>query len=109
MVFFFLKSLAEFRVRHSFPTRRSSDLDPDPRRGVLAVPEQRVSGSAEGTAPALRVRSEEHTSELQSPVHLVCRLRLEKKKVIDETIAGALGDSYEKPERLALEPWLCGL
>src|SRR4051794_4098903 len=27
------------------------------------------------------VRSEEHTSELQSPVHLVCRLLLEKKKV----------------------------
>src|SRR5215216_7957615 len=28
----------------------------------------------------LRVRSEEHTSELQSPDHLVCRLLLEKKK-----------------------------
>src|SRR5690348_18185906 len=28
----------------------------------------------------LRGRSEEHTSELQSPVHLVCRLLLEKKK-----------------------------
>src|SRR5438876_5039627 len=28
----------------------------------------------------LRKRSEEHTSELQSPVHLVCRLLLEKKK-----------------------------
>src|SRR5438876_2679269 len=27
------------------------------------------------------VRSEEHTSELQSPVHLVCRLLLEKKYV----------------------------
>src|SRR5690348_17683200 len=27
-----------------------------------------------------RYRSEEHTSELQSPVHLVCRLLLEKKK-----------------------------
>src|SRR5690348_7692454 len=27
-----------------------------------------------------RARSEEHTSELQSPVHLVCRLLLEKKK-----------------------------
>src|SRR5690348_18204879 len=27
-------------------------------------------------------RSEEHTSELQSPVHLVCRLLLEKKKLI---------------------------
>src|SRR4051794_41457553 len=35
------------------------------------------------------VRSEEHTSELQSPVHLVCRLLLEKKKsnkiAIDKT------------------------
>src|SRR5438876_6245682 len=29
------------------------------------------------------VRSEEHTSELQSPVHLVCRLLLEKKKTQD--------------------------
>src|SRR5438876_7474149 len=29
------------------------------------------------------VRSEEHTSELQSPVHLVCRLLLEKKKKIE--------------------------
>src|SRR5690348_17694986 len=28
----------------------------------------------------LQIRSEEHTSELQSPVHLVCRLLLEKKK-----------------------------
>src|SRR5438876_10807504 len=27
-------------------------------------------------------RSEEHTSELQSPVHLVCRLLIEKKKTI---------------------------
>src|SRR5690348_6214790 len=28
-----------------------------------------------------RLRSEEHTSELQSPVHLVCRRLLEKKKM----------------------------
>src|SRR5690348_17410026 len=28
----------------------------------------------------MKLRSEEHTSELQSPVHLVCRLLLEKKK-----------------------------
>src|SRR5690348_17986294 len=28
-------------------------------------------------------RSEEHTSELQSPVHLVCRLLLEKKKIFN--------------------------
>src|SRR5690348_17695727 len=33
--------------------------------------------------PALGVvRSEEHTSELQSPVHLVCRLLLEKKNAV---------------------------
>src|SRR5438876_9150532 len=31
-----------------------------------------------------RDRSEEHTSELQSPVHLVCRLLLEKKKIDNE-------------------------
>src|SRR5438876_4047179 len=31
-------------------------------------------------APSRASRSEEHTSELQSPVHLVCRLLLEKKK-----------------------------
>src|SRR6266487_5931010 len=30
-------------------------------------------------------RSEEHTSELQSPVHLVCRLLLEKKKITNTT------------------------
>src|SRR5256885_6834524 len=32
------------------------------------------------TAPSSRPRSEEHTSELQSPCNLVCRLLLEKKK-----------------------------
>src|SRR5690348_17510596 len=31
-------------------------------------------------SPRPLTRSEEHTSELQSPVHLVCRLLLEKKK-----------------------------
>src|SRR5437764_15103390 len=31
-------------------------------------------------AISIRIRSEEHTSELQSPMYLVCRLLLEKKK-----------------------------
>src|ERR1039457_1797573 len=31
-------------------------------------------------APAARIRSEEHTSELQSPCNIVCRLLLEKTK-----------------------------
>src|SRR2546429_782110 len=33
-----------------------------------------------GYGTGLKVRSEEHTSELQSRLHLVCRLLLEKKK-----------------------------
>src|SRR5205809_3067954 len=33
-----------------------------------------------GPRPRYRRRSEEHTSELQSRLHLVCRLLLEKKK-----------------------------
>src|SRR5437879_9433334 len=32
------------------------------------------------SVPTSRARSEEHTSELQSPMYLVCRLLLEKKK-----------------------------
>src|SRR5947208_11960846 len=38
----------------------------------------------DGGAEALR-RSEEHTSELQSPDHLVCRLLLEKKKTLSRS------------------------
>src|SRR5690348_17734296 len=38
-----------------------------------------ITDPAHRNRPALK-RSEEHTSELQSPVHLVCRLLLEKKK-----------------------------
>src|SRR5258708_10947936 len=34
-------------------------------------------------------RSEEHTSELQSPDHLVCRLLLEKKKISRTSYCGA--------------------
>src|SRR4051794_41479755 len=50
------------------------------RRHVL--PRRRRSSStwAKPSATARRTRSEEHTFELQSPVHLVCRLLLEKKK-----------------------------
>src|SRR5256885_12486894 len=38
------------------------------------------SGSPAGAKPGTTPRSEEHTSELQSPCNLVCRLLLEKKK-----------------------------
>src|SRR5258708_28468552 len=39
-----------------------------------------VAGAARPSPRIGRGRSEEHTSELQSPDHLVCRLLLEKKK-----------------------------
>src|SRR2546429_5372621 len=38
------------------------------------------SKSSLGTVASVAARSEEHTSELQSRLHLVCRLLLEKKK-----------------------------
>src|SRR5260370_13035971 len=44
---------------------------------------QALSAPAPSTAPGLsgQYRSEEHTSELQSHLNLVCRLLLEKKKI----------------------------
>src|SRR5947199_4161027 len=39
-----------------------------------------------GESDACAIRSEEHTSELQSLRHLVCRLLLEKKKSIDQEL-----------------------
>src|SRR5260370_28592495 len=46
------------------------------------VPPDRISRCARGRGPIVRRsdRSEEHTSELQSHLNLVCRLLLEKKK-----------------------------
>src|SRR5690625_7112886 len=44
-------------------------------------PEERLSTTAHAHCPRSKMaRSEEHTSELQSRGHLVCRLLLEKKK-----------------------------
>src|SRR5205814_9651415 len=88
------------RVRHpralpSFPTRRSSDLwrrewsESSSLVNADRLPYRRsfraTAGASAAYAPAVarklrRYRSEEHTSELQSLRHLVCRLLLEKKK-----------------------------
>src|SRR5207244_12565183 len=90
---------------HSLPTRRSSDLHhprkrrlrPPPcergrnhrrlphrsRRRVRGILREAVRHRRRRTRRQTfrRARSEEHTSELQSPDHLVCRLLLEKKKI----------------------------
>src|SRR2546429_5648073 len=42
---------------------------------------RRTNSSKATRLPACAFRSEEHTSELQSRLHLVCRLLLEKKKI----------------------------
>src|SRR2546429_5373938 len=76
-----------------FPTRRSSDLPcardvsfylaaADRARRAPRILETGSGGFASGNFVRSRnaFRSEEHTSELQSRLHLVCRLLLEKKK-----------------------------
>src|SRR2546422_5452511 len=45
------------------------------------------------------VRSEEHTSELQSRLHLVCRLLLEKKKIDNTSILDNTCSPVVKPVR----------
>src|SRR5205807_10333063 len=97
--FFFFSGSVAPRDLHSFPTRRSSDLDRVVGSGeelcdrlapdLIALVFERVDLDPVGleVLQALEVlehledlRSEEHTSELQSPCNLVCRLLLEKKK-----------------------------
>src|SRR5690606_42038483 len=84
----------DHRVLRSFPTRRSSDLcGPSTCSGwhfLGRADRCALAGPARGVwqvvicLPAVPLakllRSEEHTSELQSRENLVCRLLLEKKK-----------------------------
>src|SRR5258708_16267593 len=50
---------------------------------------QRLSDRLAGSGKAVAQRSEEHTSELQSPDHLVCRLLLEKKNTTASKMAAS--------------------
>src|SRR5207253_8254296 len=100
----FVYSSRSHRDLHSFPTRRSSDL-PVHQHGCSAGCESNRDDQFHQQWHALagarnnrpdRVcdtegvpRSEEHTSELQSRGHLVCRLLLEKKKNTKDTITQA--------------------
>src|SRR5438552_10512386 len=54
-------------------------------RDLIAEALERTHWNRKRAARELQIRSEEHTSELQSPDHLVCRLLLEKKN--DSTIS----------------------
>src|SRR3712207_8577876 len=48
---------------------------------VLDGPDGRAQVVRDGVAEGVQLRSEEHTSELQSRQYLVCRLLLEKKSI----------------------------
>src|SRR5437763_12068031 len=73
------------RALHSFPTRRSSDLSG--LEDAVVVELDSVDGHVVTIRKPIRRRSEEHTSELQSPMYLVCRLLLEKKNRSEERIS----------------------
>src|SRR3712207_8737981 len=66
-------------LRRGSPSRGTDRDRTAPTRSCPAL------GTARGpeTPHACSARSEEHTSELQSRQYLVCRLLLEKKKMID--------------------------
>ena len=77
----------EHRDLHSFPTRRSSDRD----RVCEAFIEVEKGDIATMTIVRYELsqavlRPEEHTSELQSPDQIVCRLLLEKKNKTEGAI-----------------------
>src|SRR5437764_10118504 len=83
---FFLQCSLHHRALHSFPTRRSSDLGaafpadrPEMAQQIRFHRNDRGGRGGAGAAVSSVKRSEEHTSELQSPMYLVCRLLLEKK------------------------------
>src|SRR2546426_6817733 len=61
--------------RPALPFRADGALAPQDLPG----PGRTRGGAGGGASQCVRSRSEEHTSELQSPCNLVCRLLLEKK------------------------------
>src|SRR5256885_5764749 len=64
----------------------------DAAQAAPGVPEEVAAvrrgkrGHGESLSISATHRSEEHTSELQSPCNLVCRLLLEKKKITQESL-----------------------
>src|SRR5436190_10118339 len=88
-LFFFFLMLRRPPFATLFPTRRSSDLTSHaPALGYTLESPWRTSAPIARPNPlrAGRVRSEEHTSELQSHSDLVCRLLLEKKNCFERLV-----------------------
>src|SRR5256885_10997466 len=85
-----------FRSRAPQIPGRRQDRPRLPARGHGAARAHRRARALrrqQGRGGALAGRSEEHTSELQSPCNLVCRLLLEKKKNKLNTTSIGLADA----------------
>src|SRR5438552_6293085 len=70
-------------VRYPRGSGTGAQIKPEPKLleiGKAEVVKHGRDVAIFGLGNMFEVRSEEHTSELQSPDHLVCRLLLEKKK-----------------------------
>src|SRR5207253_3951510 len=92
-------SSGDHPVLHSFPTRRSSDLSNE-NSGVCTPRTTRPLVLYFSAQPRKSTgRSEEHTSELQSRGHLVCRLLLEKKNIGNRLREPATGLRPTLPRR----------
>src|SRR3989442_5419773 len=70
----FLAHLASLFARWALWLELQVGVEVHQQGWIVALPEARAK------EPSERTRSEEHTSELQSRPHLLCRLLLEKKK-----------------------------
>src|SRR2546422_7862331 len=69
-----------FRSGYFGPWRTRSLKSSQGGRRSRRISTTRPSANRPSYSASARCRSEEHTSELQSRLHLVCRLLLEKKK-----------------------------
>src|SRR3989454_8684488 len=81
-LFFFQVEMVSSQVAAPTPVAQ----DPGVRGGAPGAGGPMAGLSGTESAFFTRSRSEEHTSELQSPCNLVCRLLLEKKKKNDHNI-----------------------
>src|SRR5688500_19903156 len=96
-VFYTLSLHALFRSRSRRSRRRSASPPAGPRLGRSGNPGPR----GRPACCSSRRRSEEHTSELQSPCNLVCRLLLEKKKIMSEEQKDE--DSYSELQTISIQ------
>src|SRR5258708_21939030 len=80
------KRAARFFLTPGIGVGRSASVHPPCSNAAMTCSFDPITMMATGTGHrSVRTRSEEHTSELQSPDHLVCRLLLEKKKETDNS------------------------